>query len=519
MLLLLAACRPSPVLEEIIYEQKQEEVDPSEEVIDPEDEGEENEDIDDEIIDDPETQRDDDISQGLQGEEESAETAVTADYSEISNEDFEAGSAQTETPEDVDIAETGGGGAENVENPDIGEDVITGKSIVDASGRTVTIPENVETATAISGAAQMMVMLGASEKLLASDAEFLSSAIGTGAESLWSPKDSGVSTLNSLEKLIELAPDVCFEISGEATFTSAQVQALADAGISYVVLPDFTSVDNLTTAANLMAQILGGDTQAKADAYSKYVNNVVSEVSKKTVGVELTTIYISRWDKNATYQLTGTQGAIEPYGSGLAVGYSPTKSQLGSAFMQVSGVTNETTRLRSMHRDSRYVYITPMFHQLSAVVTGGIGAFYSGAGEVGAAYDLFVSRLFGSDTYVQLGQEQFPAIVVANAEIKQQIENDFFWQVRPSDSSGYVDISGVSFYRGVSGKFEIYVAPSYFTSWADCTLEAPILAYWTACKFADAYTLDEVKEKAKEFYSEFFSIDLSDKDLEKMLGE
>lgn len=521
MLLSFAACRPSPVLEEIIYEQEQEEVDPSEEIIDPEDEGVEDEDIDDEIIDDADTQREDDISEGIEGEEDTAETSIETSYSESAIEDMQAEAAPIEVPEDVEVEidDSVSEGSETAENPDIYEDVISGKSIVDAAGREVIVPENVDTVTAVSGAAQLMMVLGASEKLLAADAEFLSSPIGTGAESLWTLRDSGVITLTNLERLIELAPDVCFEISGETTFTSSQAQAIMDAGISYVVLPDFTSIENLVTAANLMAQVLGGDTQEKADEYISYINKVSTEVSRKTAGTEYTTIYISHWDRNVSYQLSQTQGAFDSEGTGLAVGYSPTKSQLGSAFMQVAGVTNETTRLRSMHRDGRYVYITPMFHQLNAVVTGGMGTFYSGAGEVGAAYDLFVSRLFGSDTYVQLGQDQFPAIVVASSEIKTRIEGDFFWQVRPSDSSGYVDIAGISFYRGVSDEFDIYVAPSYFAPWADCTLEAPLLAYWTAYKFSGAYTLDEVKEEAAQFYSTFFSINLSGQELTAIFGE
>jgi hypothetical protein len=159
-----------------------------------------------------------------------------------------------------------------------------------------------------------------------------------------------------------------------------------------------------------------------------------------------------------------------------------------------------------------------MFHQFSAVVSGNMAAFYSGAGEYGSAYDLFVTRLVGESTYTQLGSSQFPAVIAASDSVREKIENDYFWKYRPSDANGYVNIDGESFYRGQCGEYAIYVNPSGMCDWAEGGLESPLEAYWIAYKFSGAYTLDEIKVKTAEFYSKFLNVTLSDEQLKNIFG-
>ena len=554
--LLLSGCRSSPVLEQIIYMQEAEETAPEEEMLDPGDEGPEDEQFDNELEEKAETERDTEEDQGLDGEEDEAQEAADDDHSEETQNDFETSAEPTQTtensnpetpestpepqvseqaendlPEGEEDGEPEGDGEEddNTEaaaGESVGGDTVTGKQIVDASGRTVDIPENVESVTATGTAAQIVELIGGENRLVASDSSLLSAALAIQAfpdlsniPAWWPDNPNQPISSENFETLIEAHPDVCFELSGDNTFTNSQVEQLTEAGISYVVLPGLASVDNLKQTVSLIAEVLGGDAAEKAAVYIGWVDEVISDVSGKTAGTDLTSLYIADWDSEASFQLSDTAGVIEPYGSGLATAYSPLKSQLVSAFMSVAGVTNESTRIRSIHRDSQYVYVAPMFHQFSAVVSGSEAAFYSGAGEYGSAYDLFVTRLVGESTYVQLGSSQFPALIVASENVREKIENDYFWEYRPSDANGYVNIDGESFYRGVCGEYAIYVNPRGMCDWAEGGLESPLEAYWIAYKFSGAYTLEEVKNKTAEFYSEFFGVTLSDEQLNNIFGE
>jgi ABC-type Fe3+-hydroxamate transport system substrate-binding protein len=545
--LLLGGCRSSPVLEQIIYKQEAE-MSNSDEMLDPGDTGQEDEQLDNKPEEEADTERDTDEDQGLEGDDDDAQDAAESDHNNQSQDDFDTPSAPTQStpPESSPDPQSGeqpggdptdeneggnpdGEGDENGdgETPDnTGGDTATGKQIVDASGRTVNVPQNVGTVTATGAAAQIVELIGGENRLAATDSGILSSELAMQAfpdlssvPSWWSDNANNPISAKNFEALIAAHPDVCFELSGDNTFSNSQVEQLAAADISYVVLPGLSSADNLKQTVSLIAEVLGGEAVEKAEAYSAWVDSVVSEVSNKTAGTDLTSLYIADWDSGASYQLSDTAGVIEPYGSGLAMAYSPLKSQLVSSFMSVAHVTNESTRIRSMHLDSKYVYVAPMFHQFSAAVSGSRAAFYSGAGEYGSAYDLFVTRLVGDTTYTQLGSSQFPAVIAANDTVRESIENDYFWKYRPSDANGYVNIDGESFYRGVCGEYAIYVNPSGMCDWADGGLESPLEAYWIAYKFCGAYSLNEVKDKTAEFYNKFFGVSLSDGQLKNIFGE
>ncbi len=554
--LLLGGCRSSPVLEQIIYMQEAEEPAPEEEMLDPGDAGREDEQFDNKPEDEAETQRDTEAEQGLEGEADEAEEAAEADHSEETQDDFETSAAPSQTtenqnadtpestpeppvneqteadpPEDADGSDPEGEGdddesGEAAAGESAGGDAGTGRQIVDAEGRAVDIPENVETVTATGAAAQFVGLIGGENRLVAADSGILSSALAvqvfpelTGIPAWWPDDADKPISPENFEALIAAHPDVCFEQSGDNTFTNSQVLQLEEAGISYFVLPGLSSVDNLKQMVSLVAEVLGGEAADKAAAYIGWVDDLLGDVSGKTAGTDFTSLYIADWDSEASYQLSDTAGVIEPYGSGLAVAYSPLKNQLMSAFMTAAHVTNESTRICGMHRDSNYVYVTPMFHQFSAVVSGSRAAFYSGAGEYGSAYDLFVTRLTGESTYIQLGSSQFPAVIASSDGVREKIENDYFWEYRQSDANGYVNIDGESFYRGVCGEYDIYINPCGMCSWAEGGLESPLEACWIAYKFSGTYTLDEVKEKTAEFYTEFLGVALSDEQLKNIFGE
>lgn len=545
----LAACRESPVLHQVIYQQAAPETDEEEETLDPEDEGEEDERFDNEKDDEADTERDAEEDQGLEDESQAtpeASYSAEVEYSPAAGENWQSqespsGTAQgaegsAENPEaspDMEQAENGTG--EDGEETETTEIVPSGeenlRQIVDGSGRLVDLPESVETVTAVRWAAQMTEMLGGSGRLLAADSDFLSSSLAWAAfpdlgsvKSLWPGSGADGISDDAFASLLALEPDVCFEISGEHSFSSAQLQQLADAEIAYVVLPALNSADTLKQAVSLIAAVLGtnydtGESASGiADAYAAWVDQVMGGAGGK-VPDDCTSLYISQWDGAATYTLSHTKGVIESEGSGLAVAYSPLKAQLVSTFMKAAGVTNESTRIRSIHRDSEGVYVAPMFHQFDPVVSGRKASFYSGAGEYGSAYDLFVARMINDAMYYQLGGAQYPAIIVADGDVKAQIEGNWFWQYHESDGNGYVTISGESFYCGVIAPYSIFVNPQGMCDWAEGSVESPLESYWVAYKFGGGFTLDEVKEKTADFYRQFFGLELTESQLEEIFGE
>lgn len=513
----LSACRESPVLHEVRYEQSAPEPDDEQEMLDPEDEGEKDEQFDDQQDEDAQTDRDSETDMG-QYDPEQPGAGSALDTIQIPDENGQPGeTAPPEEPEETgELPQAVPGGETG------------GKQVVDASGRTVTLPENVQSVTAVGWAAQMTEMLGGSGRLLAADGEFLSSSLAraafsdlTGVKQLWQNGESGM-TDGDFAALLALEPDVCFEVSGAGTFTAAQARELEANGVAYVVLPALKSADTLKQAAQLMAGVLGtrSDTGESAAAiaadYAAWVDETLRAADG---GLELTSLYIADWDSGASYVLDHTKGAIQPEGSGLAMAYSPKKAQLVSAFMKAAGVVNESTRIMSTHRDSEYVYVAPMFHQFDPAVTGSRAAYYSGAGEYGAAFDLFVSRMVSGTVYYQLGGTQFPAVIAADSAVREQLEGNWYWQYHPSDESGYVTISGESFYCGVIGGYDIYVNPQGMCDWAQGSVESPLEACWVSCKFGGGCTIEQVKERTADFYRRFFALELSEAQLQEIFGE
>lgn len=529
----LSACRDSPVLREVIYTQAAPVEEMEQETLDPEDEGEEDEQFENQEDETVETERDASADEGLVGDGNASE-ALDTEYSPNASNDWAASEnpdqiSQTEgaleNPDgEAEEQETSGEDANEPEN--VPDDVDTSKYIVDASGRTVAIPEQVDTVTAVDAAAQIVEMLGGPGRLVGANRDFLSSSLAqsafsdlTSIQGWWDGSGENRISDANFASLLSENPDVCFEISGQNTFSNDQAAQLEANGIAYVVLPPLSSQENLKQAVSLAATVLGSHAgsgescSAIASAYSAWVDDVVAEVGSKTAGSSLTSLYISGWDPAVTYQLNGTKGVLETSGSGLAMAYSPAKAQLVSTFMNAANVVNESTRILSTHRKTDLVYVAPMFHQFDPAVSGTQAAFYSGAGEYGSAYDLFVARMLSDTVYYQLGGSQFPAVIAADQETKENLENNWFWQYHETDENGYVNVSGESFYCGVVGEYEIYVNPQGMCSWAAGSAESPLEAYWIACKLTGAYSEEEVYNKTQEFYRQFFGVDLSNAQL------
>lgn len=544
---LLTSCRSSPVLQQVIYTYTAPSVDEEQEQLDPEDEGREDDRFENEERDTADTIRDTTQDEGLEDDRGDGEHSMQTEYDsakpgDTAADDQPAGQGTAREPEtsaqpETTPAETDNGAAPGSDNPGNGGgeepqpletagETRTYKQVVDATGESVEVPEDVGTVTALGAAGQMVEMLGGSGRLVGADGVFLSSGLARsafedlgGVNSYWQTGGSGISDAD-FASLVAAKPDVCFAFSGQSTFTNAQVEQLGENGISYVVLPALSSAENLKLAVSIVGQVLGGEAVELAAEYADWVDGVISDVSSRTAGTEYVTLYLSQWDSDATYHLSEeyTPGTIATDGTGMAVAYSPLKAQLVSTFLSAAHLTNESTNILSRYRESTGIYVAPMFHQFNATVSGSRGVYY--ATGIPTAYDLFVSHQAADSVYYQLGwREIFPAIIVADSSIRSQIESCYFWQYHECNAAGYVEEGGQNLYRGVAGNYEIYVNPQGMCSWAEGSLESPLEAYWAACKFTGAYSMDEVKEKTRSFYRQFFGVSLSDSQLTEIFGE
>lgn len=530
-----AGCKQSPTLQEVRYTNDASLVDTDISQLDPEDWGQLNEQFENERNDDVDSDRDTEDELGSDNDdEEKSDSASDIQYRSDEISDLQGSkSSQTSTDNGGDTSKNSGDNQGSGMSPDyVAGDPNSSKQIVDASGRTVTVPENVGSVAAVGAAAQMVEMLGGSGKLMAADSELLASSLARTAfadassvKQWWSGNGSdGISAAN-FSSLLAAKPDVCLELSGSNTFTSAQVSQLEAAGIAYVVLPALSSQDNLKHAVALVGQMLGGDAESKASEYSSWVDSTVKTVGSKVSG-GLVSLYVTEWDSDAKYTLDtpltilgGTNS-----GSGLAIAYSPAASQLVSTFMSAAGVTNESTRAKNSHKITDYVYVTPSFRFLNAEVSGSKATYYSGEGEYGSLYDLFVATEVGT-SYKRLGSSTYPAIVAASNEVKSNLENNWFWKFKEFTSDGLlkenvaVGDRNMPVNKSIDAEYNIYVNPQGMVSWADGSVESPLESYWVAAKFYDAYSMSEVKNQTKEFYQKFFGCTLSDAQLTAIFGE
>ncbi len=530
---LMTGCKQSPTLQEVRYTDDASQVDTDISQLDPEEWGQLEEQFQNEKNDESQTDRDETDERGLENEEsDSHEDAADISYrpdqvSELNSNESPDGKNNTDgSKENAGMSEGSGTAPEYVSG-----DPNSGKQIVDASGRTVTVPENVGSVVAAGAAAQMVEMIGGAGKLMAADSELLSSSLAKTAfsdissvKTWWSGNgNEGISAAN-FSALLAAKPDVCLEISGSNAFSSSQTSQLTQAGIAYVVLPALTSQKNLENAAMLVGQMFGDACVSKANEYISWIEETISAVSGKAAS-GITSLYLTGWDDSAQYTLNSSLTILgnTNKGSGLAVAYSPKAAQMVSSFMEAAGVTNESTRDSSSHRDSNYVYVCPQFRTFGAIVSGSEATYYSGEGEYGSQYDLFVARK-NKTVYTKLGSSAYPAIIVDSNDIKDKIEKSWFWQYHEVLSDGYIKenvvVSGnTKATNSIEAPYDIYVNPQGMLSWADGSVESPLEAYWVASKFAGTYSINDVKQQTSSFYKKFFGCTLSDSQLTAIFAE
>jgi iron complex transport system substrate-binding protein len=159
------------------------------------------------------------------------------------------------------------------------------RTIVDMDGRNVAVPAQVNRfATAYPAVNQMVFMLGAADKLVATSQDAANQALFVTLyprlKDIPAAFDSGLTQVNR-ETLLANGPEV--------VFISSTNQALRDAieatGIPVVVLATFTGPDQIKAGLNTVAEVLGGDAPARAQRFASYYDGNVARVQAVTASI------------------------------------------------------------------------------------------------------------------------------------------------------------------------------------------------------------------------------------------
>ncbi len=521
MTLSLAGCRTSPVLEQIVYEQNHTQDEDNESEDNEPDNTEQDEQLASmEQVDEAESKRDQEQNRPVSGNNTTNQNpAYTSQYRENAQTN---GTDQTAPDQQTNPSGTtdGGGNDQNGADHDQGNtgggdngytpsDDKNTKQIVDARGVTVSVPETVNGVTAPGEIGIMVGMLGGSERLVGSSQSLTGnsmaqSAFGTGLSNVqtwWSGDGTGTISASDFQALLSAKPDVCFEISGSNTFSQDQVTQLENAGIAYVVLPKPDSFDHIKEAVTLVGTVLGdrsGDggknAPAIAQQYASWVDKVTGIVGNGSAGKS--TIYISSWDDTAAWEISSSQYGVYQSGTGAAVAAVSAGNMSLSASMQLAGVSNNGL-------DATYA---------NPLQDGAWLQRISGTqGSQNRNYNL-LSDLY---TGVCLGEENFPAVVVANTAIRDHLRSDIHWQVYGKIQNGpystdYGFMAGSEFVKSViHADYDIYVNPTGLGSWTNGYVESPLEAAWLSGKFQGGCSMDEVRSLVSEFYSTFYQMDVN----------
>lgn len=434
------------------------------------------------------------------------------------------------------------------------------KTVTDANGVEQIIPEDVYTVTACGPAATIVEMVGGEDRLLASSESFLEGDMSKTLFSdlpeiheWWSGNGESAISDDDFEKLLMESPDVCFEIDGQGTFTSEQIQQMQEVGIGYLVLPAMTSTDNLKDAVTIVANALetnetnGKSAKKIAQSYRDWVDDSIDEVKDASRNTVMYSNYFVAWEDDIQFTISdGGSGLLsgvtqfpaqtgwEPQrGWGVAVSYSPYSDVIIGSLMETAGVANVGIKMGtyvwgkslklSDTGSGEYLLVFPrdgIFQNLTYDRTTFDADKYCGmeggarTGDMSCGIVNAVNVGFPSDP--RLGGEGFPAIIVANETVKSKIENAYLWKYQTKDE--FMSWTTIN-YSFIYGPYDIYVSPVGIDAWADGCVESPLESYWVANKISGTISNSLLTSRIRAFYQNFFGVSLSDSQIAEIIGE
>ncbi len=569
---LLTGCRVSPVLEQIVYEDHNE-VDPENHSIENEEDNEERDEDIAPVENEDDLDRQEELArQDAVSGDEDQQADKTSQYTYDSNGDSEGSAGQSpsesndgegngvlgntngqEVSDNIEGTIPGGEGDEDSsgeeeeddggngneddppqsgvsqENPSQEE---TTKQVVDARDEYVEVPAKVGPVTATGEIATIVEMLGGSNRLLASSASFTGNSMAqsvfayqgiSNVNTWWSGDGSATISSGNFNALVSAKPDVCFEISGQNTFSSDQVTAMKEAGIAYVVLPELSSLSNIKEAVRIVGDCLG-DTSANggsnapqiAKQYGEWVDSLISTVQEKRgSGVTNRTIFVG-WDDDAVLSYPGGSA------TGGAYSYATLFNDESTALYECITAANliEQTCLDQGDRVfNGKGYIDPLYYAGSISYEGKYKASHLGTEEYSPvkgryeAINVFVDdRNAEKWLWNHIGTiDTFNTMIAMDSYTAGKIAADpVFWPTRsvsyyvtPLGGSGKLPVT----WSNASGNYWILINPSGVGSWTEGSAECILEAAWLCWKYG-GISESEFKSYVSDFYSTFYQVQI-----------
>lgn len=575
----VSGCRYSDVLEQIIYDlYKNSDIDPNQSFT-PEDNQEDNEDTSDDLVPlqaEEEAERTKDEAESLStGDEDNADSGAQLTYNENSSNDQTASSGATTVEGGTDDEDTASAAAEEKEEQqeeeqgatvdetdesdggqaasgtgsqgtsyeaDSGAD--TSKQVTDEYGDEVE-PEPAASIAAVGDVAVMVMMLGGTEALCATNSDLVNDSFAaqvfsglSSVPALWSGSGTQALSDSEFQQLLELQPDAVVETSGDTTFTDAQVAELEENDIQYLVVPRPTSLGNVQTTVSTLAEMMEDyhkGAEEIAETYISWTNSLYSDASQKSSALldslnesdeddedttssssGIYTLYIDGWDASATYQLSSdSYTALSGTGCAYISNRYTNINLTVTSFLSYAGVTNASTGVARKTQ-----YFTPLVSKYCEwTITGSAANGYYSAGQA------LLEQGPG------LGNDGFTVLIAGDNETKTAIETDRdsgsgLWSVYGkiqnssgvlTGSNGFTDSAGNIVATQISGDYEVVVNPSGVTSWAAGSAESILETAWAAWRISGVLTESDVRAYISEFYETFYEYSLSDAQIDAIL--
>ena len=349
-------------------------------------------------------------------EEEDGGEGAQLEYSEDGEADLTAEAGEDSAPTDavspdaeaqgVDGDEPGGAGeAGEAYEPNAAAE--TYKQVVDAYGRKVDIPENVDQVAAVGELAMMVMMLDSAQRLAATNSDLTSAAALAGlggltagtvfsglaqVPALWSGSGGSPLSDSDFQLLLEAAPDVVLETSGSGAVTDSQAALLEENGIAYLVLPEPTSTGNIRTIMTALGTVLGdrsgeggANAPQNAAAYLDWVDSVTQVVSQATAGYAAYTddetgesvsgtytLFVNGWDDEAYYRLYSDRYVtLSGYGCAVVYNGATAACKTLSSYLGVANVVNTSAQYGIV---PKALYFTPLISAYRTMEVAGSGA-------------------------------------------------------------------------------------------------------------------------------------------------
>ncbi len=445
------------------------------------------------------------------------------------------------------------------------------KRIVESNGLMIEIPENVERIAATGDVASIIYMLGGNNLLVGTSESFTNNYLANKylcsadtnvqPETLWSYDGSNSIGDDEFQSLLELKPQVCFELSGENTFTSDQVAKLAENDIVYFVLPNLKTLDNLKKTVSIVGEVIG-DKSSKdgknalqtAKEYNSYVDSMISNLSgrvdkatydlvdfnndKTTNGTKklesssndttsgdfhgVYSLYINAWDDYATYCVYNNANTYLS-GNGLAVAKSGYSYSPLSYYMSLAGVINTAAIYPDFGPTTNW-YVNPLIPTTKSVNLS--GNCTNPNGYYLTLTDNDISNNSGKRENGLGNKDKFYAIIAENNTIRNRIINSELWHSygyvtsasNISGNFGILDSDGGIIESSIIDDYEIFVNPTGISSWSSGSPESILETMWLAWKFYGAYSEDDVRNEVYNFYNKFYNIDLDNSEIDMILN-